>query len=633
MILILMGVSGCGKTTVGAALAKRLEAEFLDGDDFHSEANKAKMKNGDALTDSDRKEWLVCLNNKAKKAHSDGCSLIIACSALKRGYRESLGSGIRAFVRFVYLRGSRDLISSRLDGRTGHFMSAGLLDSQFAILEESPDLFQCDIAKSVSCLCDEIVKNFKNTQPIGLVGCGVMGKSLMRNLVRHSIPVAAFNRYVDLLQADEELHSCASFCAAYDGDVAGFVSSLQRPRAILVMVNAGPAVQAVIDSLCPFLDAGDVIIDAGNSNFRDTLHRQSTLMQLGVHLVGAGVSGGEKGALWGPSIMPGGAGYEVARPYLEAIAAVDNIPGSGKSCCSYLGSGSCGHFVKMAHNGLEYAEMQLLAEVYAVLLAKGLGNDEIASLVSLWPKEGADSYLMEITLQILRKRDPLNSQAYLLDSVLDKASNKGTGNWTAITSVEMGIPSTMVTTALFARYISAQKDLRKQYAILLASPSSPPADIKQISELEVSSLYQAFFLSRLVNHHQVLLLLHEASEHFNWRLDIKEIIRVWTNGSILRSQLLVDIYSVYSSHKLFDHAVFQEKVKSFKSSLKSTVISAINVDVAVPCLSEALTYLNGITCSNSTASLVAAQRDHFGAHGFHRKCDGAGLEHAEWSEN
>jgi 6-phosphogluconate dehydrogenase len=389
------------------------------------------------------------------------------------------------------------------------------------------------------------------------------------------------------------------------------------------MINAGNAIDVVIEQLLPFLEPGDVIMDGGNSHYLDTERRINNLKEQGIHLLGVGVSGGEEGALNGPAIMPGGSSeaYAAVGNILESIAAKDV---TGKACCAYLGKGGSGHFVKMVHNGIEYSEMQLLAEVFQILRqGLNLQNSVIADVLKSWQKTEADSYLLGITIDILQRK--VNND-YLLDEVLDKAGNKGTGNWTTVAASQLGVPVSVLTSALYARYISAFKELRAEASKVYVSNDNSAIEIDQ------ETIRKGYQLARLVNHHQGIHLLSEASQAYRWDLNLGEIARIWTNGCIIRSKLMEKLksYLKHNNQLLLNDEVIKF-VNNSKGNLKELVQKAIQNDVPVSCLSESLNYLNAFSQKESGANLIQAQRDYFGAHLYQRKNDPSGnWYHTDW---
>ena len=420
---------------------------------------------------------------------------------------------------------------------------------------------------------------------------------------------------VNFKHAHKELESAQSF-----SNVKAFVNSLQKPRRIMLMVNAGKITDMVIEDLVPFLSDGDVLIDGGNSNYLKTKERYDYLKTKHIHFIGVGVSGGEEGALKGPSIMPGGnkETYDLIKPYLESIAAKDanNLP-----CCTYVGEEGSGHFVKMVHNGIEYVEMQLLAEVYTILKLMGKIPDETADILESF-KPKANSYLLGITVDILRKKD---GDDWLVNKIVDKAGNKGTGNWTTIATAQLGAPSTLIASALFARYTSFYKEER-----LLASENfnMDPSTLN----LEVDDILNAYQFARIINHYQGLKLISEAGKAYKWKLNLSEIARIWTNGCIIKSDFMVKLISVLKEDdNILKHKTIIDMVKSLKPSIKKVVAQCILNELTVPCLSESVNFLNAYTTANSSANIIQAQRDYFGAHTYQRTDDATGeFHHTNW---
>jgi len=622
-----MGVSGSGKSTIGKLLSQEFNIPFYDGDDFHPKENIEKMSSGRPLNDKDRQGWLEALNDLAlKELKKSNC--IIVCSALKQKYREILIQNIETQSEWIYLSGSFDLISKRLNSRENHFMPSDLLKSQFDILEEPRDALRVDISLSPN----EIIKTIKRVQTetteFGIFGLGVMGKSLCRNLAKSGFKISMYNRHV----VDTEVEVAKNFktqfselseAKAFD-DIAAFVNSLQQPRLILLMVNSGKTIDLVIENLLPHLSENDVLIDGGNSNYKKTKERFDYLKSKNIHFIGAGVSGGEKGALNGPSIMPSGdkEAYALVQPYLEAISAKDK---NDLPCCTYIGSEGSGHFIKMVHNGIEYVEMQLLAEVTTILEALGQNPDAISDTLGSW-KNAASSYLLDITALLLKKKD--NDGDWLVKKILDIADNKGTGNWTTIASAELGVPSTLVATALFSRFISFYKDERRQLNKLF--------DKNETSELNLTSteILEAYQFARIINHYQGFKLINEASNTYKWNLNLSEIARIWTNGCIIKSILMQDLVETLKYNSiLLTNTELVDSVNQYKSAAKKVVQQSLLNDIATPALSEAIQFLNGITTTYSSANIIQAQRDFFGAHTYRRRDDDSGKSyHTIWDK-
>ncbi len=621
-IYYVMGVSGSGKSTVGILLAKRLGIPFFDGDDFHPQANIDKMSKGLALNDEDRHPWLVKLQSLAKDQLKKS-GAVIATSALKQSYRDLLEQDITTAVNWVFLDGSYDTIMQRLQQRSEHFMPKDLLQSQFDTLEEPKKSIRVDIRQSLEKIIDAIINQSKmNKSEFGLIGLGVMGKSLSLNLAENGFRLSLFNRHQDGVEENIardfiDEHELLNQAKGFD-DLAAFVDSLEAPRKIFMMIKAGPALDKVIEVIKPHIEAGDILIDGGNSHYKDTSRRINDLAVSGIHFVGSGVSGGEEGARKGPSIMPGGPkeAYEKISPYLEAIAAKDKM---GGSCCAYIGKEGAGHFVKMVHNGIEYAEMQLLAEVYS-MLRFGLGKapDEIANIMEAWRSEGLDSYLLEITVDILRKKE---GETFLIDEILDKAGNKGTGSWTTIAAAELGVPSTMITAALFARYTSAFKSERtarsKIFNIIPGAVAFDP-----------NILRDAYRLARILNHQQGFWLIHTAGAANDWSLNLSELARIWTNGCIIRSELMETLVPILKNNSdILMADALQQVVAEQGTSLKEIITLGMEAQLPLPCFSAAATYLLTFAQAQSSANIIQAQRDYFGAHTYKRVDDPEGPSH------
>ena len=607
-----MGVSGSGKSTIGKLLSQELNIPFFDGDDFHPKENIQKMSNGQPLNDNDRQSWLEVLNGLAiKELKKNNC--IIACSGLKQKYRETISQNIETQTNWIYLSGSFDLISKRLSRRKNHFMPLDLLKSQFDILEEPKDAFQVDISLSTNEIIKTIKRDQTETSEFGIFGLGVMGKSLSRNFAKRGFKISMYNRHLDDTEVEvakrfKTQFSELSEAKAFD-DIAAFVNSLQQPRLILFMVNSGNTVDRVINNLLPHLSKNDVLIDGGNSNYKKTKERFDYLKSKNIHFIGAGVSGGEKGALNGPSIMPSGdkAAYAMIQPYLEAISAKDK---NDLPCCTYIGPEGSGHFIKMVHNGIEYVEMQLLAEVTTILEALGQNPDTIAETLGGW-KNTASSYLLEITAILLSKKD--DDGDWLVKKILDKAGNKGTGNWATIASAELGVPSTLIATALSSRFISLFKEERHQLNKLFDKTETLELNLTPVE------VFKAYQFARIMNHYQGFKLINEASNTYTWNLNLSEIARIWTNGCIIKSTLMEDLVETLKRNvNILTNTNLIDCVNQYKSAAKKVVLQSLMSDIATPALSEAVQFLNGMTVAYSSANIIQAQRDFFGAHTYKR---------------
>lgn len=624
-VIFIIGTSGTGKSTIGKLLSEELSIPFFDGDDYHSKEHIQKMANGASLDDDDRFGWLTSLNALAKsQLITNNC--IIACSALKEKYRELLSNGIENNVKWVFLKGSIEQVNERLKNREHHFMPITLLKSQFDILEIPNNALQIDIGLSPKEIVHLIKEEFLNKAVFGLIGLGVMGKSLSLNLAKNGFKISIYNRHVSGLEEKVAFNFKNEYDVLSDAlpfdELEPFVNSLQKPRKIMLMVNAGNAIDKVIENIIPYLSEGDILIDGGNSNYIHTKERFDYLKSKKIHFIGAGVSGGEEGALNGPSIMPGGDKdiYKVVQPFLETIAAKDenNLP-----CCAYIGNEGSGHFVKMVHNGVEYVEMQLLAEVFSILKASGNNLEQIATILESW-KERADSYLLDITVKILIKKD---GEDWLIDKIMDKAGNKGTGNWATISAAQLGVPSTLIASALFARYTSFYKEDR----IKLQNKYGEENIALKLNPLndEVLNAYQ---FSRIINHYQGFKLISEAAKTYKWDLNLSEIARIWTNGCIIKSNLMRTMVAILkeTDNILIDESIVKQ-IKALKPSANHVISQCIMNELAIPCFSEAVNFLNNFSTAKSTANLIQAQRDYFGAHTYQRNDgDTEKFYHTDW---
>ena len=626
-VIFIMGVSGSGKSTIGSLLSKALNIPFFDGDDFHPESNILKMSTGQALNDEDRLGWLQTLNNLAKKELvSNSC--VIACSALKKSYRDILNKGIQNSTKWVFLQGSFEEITDRINKRKDHFMSSDLLKSQFDTLEEPTEAITININLSPKEITKNVINQLQNKSEFGLFGLGVMGKSLARNLANKDFKISIFNRHVDKSEENVAINFKNQFVELSQtlpfDSIEAFVNSIEKPRKIMLMVNAGNITDTVIENLLPFLSKGDILIDGGNSNYNKTKERFHYLKSKNIHFIGAGVSGGEEGALNGPSIMPSGdkTAYKKVKPYLEAIAAKDK---NNQPCCTYVGTEGSGHFVKMVHNGIEYVEMQLLAEVYSILSARGKSPDEIADIFKIG-KVNSNSYLLDITIDILQKKE---KKDWLINKILDKAGNKGTGNWATIAASKLGTPSTLIASALFARYTSFYKEDRMEANNSFRKNNSSNLDI------DLNDLLNAYQFARIVNHYQGFQLIHKASQFYKWNLNLSEIARIWTSGCIIKSDLMFDLVGILKkSNSILKDESITQKIKMLKPSASKIVSKCVLNEISIPCLSESVNFFNGFTTANSSANIIQAQRDYFGAHTYQRTDDKSQkFHHTNWKTN
>ncbi|MCB0473827.1 MAG: NADP-dependent phosphogluconate dehydrogenase [Flavobacteriaceae bacterium] len=505
-------------------------------------------------------------------------------------------------------------------------MPETLLKSQFETLEIPKYALAVSTALKPEEIETIIKKELLEKSEFGIIGLGVMGKSLSRNLARNGFRISMYNRQVKGSEEDvavnfKKEHQELEHALAFD-DLKHFVNSLQSPKKILLMVNAGKPVDSIIESLLPLLFENDIVIDGGNSHYQDTGRRIELLAKNKVSFIGCGISGGEEGALNGPSIMPGGdrSAYTAVSPFLESIAAKDK---NDLPCCTYIGKGGSGHYVKMIHNGMEYAEMQLIAEVYSILKHTGKNPDEIAAVLDSW-KSTVNSFLLEITIEILRYKE---NGDWLINSILDKAGNKGTGNWATIETTRLGVPGTLITSALFARYLSSFKsermEMEKRYGKHEAALS-----------LATDTLRKAYQLARIINHHQGFKILSEASKTYQWNLKLHEIARIWTNGCIIRSNLMEELVPLlWDTENILLHPKIVKEVDSLKASLRTIVSECILKEIPLPCLSDSINFLNGYMQANSAANIIQAQRDFFGAHTYQRIDEPNGnFYHTNWTD-
>ncbi|PFG35539.1 6-phosphogluconate dehydrogenase (decarboxylating) [Flavimobilis soli] len=463
---------------------------------------------------------------------------------------------------------------------------------------------------------------------IGVTGLAVMGRNLARNFARHGYTVAVHNRSyakTESLIADH----------GDEGDfvpsetMADFVASLARPRKVVIMVKAGGPTDAVIDELIPLLDEGDIVIDAGNAHFPDTRRREEALRAHGLHFVGTGVSGGEEGALNGPSIMPGGSreSYEWLGPILEDISAkVDGVP-----CCTYVGSDGAGHFVKMVHNGIEYADMQLIAEAYDLLKA-GLGASaqEIGEIFAEWNKGDLESFLIEITADVLQHVDAETGKAFV-DIVLDRAEQKGTGRWTVQNALDLGVPITGIAEATFARALSGSTPQREAGRVLPAVAGEWNVTDR---DAFIEDVRLALYSSKVVAYSQGFDQIAAAAEEFGWDIDRGAMARIWRGGCIIRARFLNRITEAYERNPelslLLADPYFTEAVGNGVAAWRRIVSQAALNGVPTPAFSSSLAYYDGVRAERLPANVIQAQRDFFGAHTYQR-VDKAGVFHTEWS--
>ena len=468
----------------------------------------------------------------------------------------------------------------------------------------------------------------KAVADIGVTGMAVMGSNLARNLARNGFKVAIHNRSAAKTEKVVKEHGDeGEFFPAES--MADFVNALSAPRVAIIMIKAGPATDAVIDELASLMDPGDIIVDCGNSNWRDTVRREAAIRERGLHFVGSGVSGGEEGALNGPSIMPGGTpeSYRRLGPMFEKISAhVDGVP-----CCTHVGPDGAGHFVKMVHNGIEYADMQLIAEAYDLMRkALGMSAAEIGKVFEEWNRGELDSYLIEITADVLQHVDPKTGKAFV-DVVLDRASQKGTGAWTVQNAAEVGVPTTGIAEATFARSLSGSVPERQAGRGLPARTEDVPvADPAAFIE----DVRRALYASKMVAYSQGFELIRKASEENGWNVDLGAMARIWRGGCIIRAVFLNRITEAYERDPklpllLADPYFAGEIGKSVESWRRIVSFSALT-GVPIPAFASSLAYYDGVRAAELPANLIQGQRDFFGAHTY-KRVDREGTFHTLWS--
>jgi 6-phosphogluconate dehydrogenase len=465
---------------------------------------------------------------------------------------------------------------------------------------------------------------------VGVVGLAVMGSNLARNFARHGRTVALHNRTQARTDQLVAAHGTeGTFLPS--ASVAGFVASLERPRRVLMMVKAGPATDATIDTLLPHLEPGDIVVDGGNAHFEDTRRREAALRTHGLHFVGAGISGGEEGALHGPSIMPGGSreSYAALGPLLEEIAAKYD----GEPCCAYMGSDGAGHYVKMVHNGIEYADMQFIAEAYDLLgQGVGMGAAELAEVFEGWNAGDLDSFLIEITAKVLRQVDQATGRP-LVDVILDQAEQKGTGRWTVQSALELGVPVTGITEAVFARVLSSQKEQRTAAAKVLPGPSGR-LDASRAGAF-VDDVRDALYASKVVAYAQGFEQIAAASEANGWNVELGGLATIWRGGCIIRARFLDRIREAYAADRglrnLLFADYFRDAVGEAQDAWRRVVATAVELGVPTPAFASSLAYYDGFRRERGPANLLQAQRDFFGAHTY-RRTDRPGTYHTLWSE-
>ena len=471
----------------------------------------------------------------------------------------------------------------------------------------------------------------KNMAAIGMIGLGVMGQNLSLNIERNGYAVAVYDRAPPVLDAFVSQHPGKKLVGTHSPEE--FVRSLEKPRKVILLVKAGDPVDWTIDLIKPFLDKGDIIIDGGNSHYTDTERREKALKAEGIYFIGSGTSGGEKGALWGPSLMPGGDknAYEQIRPIWEAIAAkVDDGP-----CVTYIGPGGAGHFVKMVHNGIEYGDMQLIAEAYDVMRnGFGLSADEMADVFNEWNSGELESYLIEITAKILRVKDPETGKP-LVDLVLDEAGQKGTGKWASQLALDLGVPIPTIDAAITARNISAHKSERVEASRQIQGPAKRA--IGRISDETKHAIGDALYTSKICSYAQGMNLIKAGSEAFNWNIDLSEVARIWQGGCIIRAKFLKKIKEAYlrdaNLQNLLLDQEFNSRIGGAQTNWRTVISTAMQHGLPVLSMSTSLGYFDMYRTANLPLNLTQAQRDFFGSHTYKRiDKPEQGPVHTEWEE-
>lgn len=464
-------------------------------------------------------------------------------------------------------------------------------------------------------------------QQIGVIGLAVMGKNLAFNIESRGYSVSVYNRSRE--KTDEMMKESEGKQIFPTYTLEEFVNSLEKPRKVLLMVKAGAATDATIQQLKPLLDQGDIVIDGGNTYFQDTVRRNKELNEAGINFIGTGVSGGEEGALKGPSIMPGGQkeAYELVAPILKEIAAkVD-----GEACTTYIGPDGAGHYVKMVHNGIEYGDMQLISESYFLLKnLLGLNAEELHEVFAEWNKGELDSYLIEITADIFKKYDEETGKP-MVDVILDRAGQKGTGKWTSQSALDLGVPLPIITESVFARFISALKEERVAASKVLSGPQAKAytGDKKALIE----AVRKALYMSKICSYAQGFAQMRAASEEYNWNLQYGDIAMIFRGGCIIRARFLQSIKDAYDRDPALKNLLldpyFKDIVENYQDALREVIALAVTNGIPVPCFSSALSYYDSYRSERLPANLLQAQRDYFGAHTYER-VDKEGIFHTEW---
>jgi 6-phosphogluconate dehydrogenase len=469
------------------------------------------------------------------------------------------------------------------------------------------------------------------TAKIGMIGLGVMGENLARNIERNGYSIAVWNR--EPAKVDQFTERLKGHDVIGTKSPEEFVKALERPRKMILLVKAGDPVDWTVDQVRPFLEEGDIVIDGGNSYFLDTERREKQLKSAGLNFIGSGVSGGEKGALWGPSLMPGGDrnAYEQIRPIWEAIAAkVDDGP-----CVTYIGPGGAGHYVKMVHNGIEYGDMELIAEAYDMMRRiLGMSATEMADVFDEWNRGDLESFLIEITTKILRVKDPETGKP-LVDLVLDKAGQKGTGKWTSAIALDLGVISPTIDAAVDTRNLSGQKDERVEASKEIGGPTS--ATYSGDRAEMVAAIRDALYASKICSYAQGMNLIKAGSKNWNWNINLGETARIWKGGCIIRAQFLDKIKQAYQRRPDLPNLLldpdFNAYMQKAQANWRRAVTTAMQMGIAVPGMAASISYFDTYRTANLPLNLTQAQRDFFGSHTYERTDKpGQPAIHTEWEE-
>lgn len=653
--IVVMGVSGCGKSHIGHLLAQSLNYSFFDGDDFHPQSNVDKMRQGIPLTDEDRVDWLHTLNQLL----IDNESAVIACSALKPEYRDILRIN-NEDLTFIYLQGEFETIWQRHQKRDNHwFNGKSMLESQFdTLVEPMPnEAIFIDITPPVETVLHNIQQKLKqgilmsnspssNHSHIAMIGLGVMGKSLTLNLLDNQFNVAGFDineQHLSATSQEAQQLNKGSFLPC--NSLSELLNSLKSPRVVALSIPAGNIVEQVIDDLLKSgLEPQDIVIDTGNSLWTDTIAREAKY-QGKLQFFSTAVSGGEQGARFGPALMASGSekAWQSIKPMWNAIAAKVDSNGlpvpplhDGEPCATYTGPSGSGHFVKMVHNGIEYADMQLICEVYHYLRsALQLPPSQIGDIFTQWNKGILNSYLIEITADILKQQDFLTEHP-LVDMILDKAGQKGTGTWTAINSLEIGCPTPTITQSVYARSLSSLKSRRLIGAQCLKAKVQP-VDKTNPSAI-INELHDALYCAKLCAYAQGFDLMKATSEQQNWQLNFVDIAKGWRAGCIIRATFLQDIANAYQQTPKLDNLLFADhfahQVENRQLSWRKTVSNSSLHGIPMPGISSALNYFDSMNCETLPANLLQAQRDFFGSHTYSRiDQPESNKYHVEWGKS